>query len=248
MFYKYESKIVNYTIGNAIVLTNNYCFSFNTKASTTSFEAAFYHNLVHRHTVRTRPSKFVFSHNAMKEQLTRFLLLTVDMKKAIDRNSRDDEDLSFFLKQLDKDRKVTLGQLSRNRDAFKKQMTKRRESLSEKFKVQFSENRTVVCGDPPRFNESEAKPSWRWTGLRRASTSCVESGRSFTNKLPAIICKRHSLPVSPLLRDNSDDNPFNVIRNKDKQAVSPPRLSGECFAAQFGRPQTAATKWSNHGR
>ena len=52
------------------------------------------------------------------------------MRKAIDRNAKQDKDLFSFTKQLDKERKMVIEQLSMKKDNFKKEMIKRRESLS----------------------------------------------------------------------------------------------------------------------
>jgi len=72
----------------------------------------------------------------MKDQLERCLHPTADMKKAIDRNAKQDEDLSIILKQIDREKRVALSQLSRKQDAFKKQVLKRQQILSKQFKVQ----------------------------------------------------------------------------------------------------------------
>ena len=61
----------------------------------------------------------------MRDQLARYLHPTANMKNAIDRNAKRDEDLSAVLKQLDKEKKSTLNQLSRKQEAFKKDMIKR---------------------------------------------------------------------------------------------------------------------------
>ena len=42
----------------------------------------------------------------MRDQLARYLNPTADMKNAIDRNAKQDEDLSAVLKQLDKEKKA----------------------------------------------------------------------------------------------------------------------------------------------
>lgn len=134
----------------------------------------------------------------MKDQLPRFLLPTADMKKAIDRNSKQDKDLSHLLKQLEKEKKMALEQLTKKQDAFKKQVIKKQASLSQKFKLQFFELENVSDRDRSRPDELN-----RWIGLRRAS-SCVETRGSSISKLPAVISKTYSLPVSPLLHDRSE--------------------------------------------
>ena len=61
----------------------------------------------------------------MNDQLPKFLHPINDMKKAIDRNAQNDEDLSRVLKQLDKEKKMVIGQLSRKQDACIKEIIKR---------------------------------------------------------------------------------------------------------------------------
>ena len=51
------------------------------------------------------------------------------MKKAIQRNSKQDEYLSTLLRQLDKERRVAFNQLSQKKEAFIKETAKRRLSL-----------------------------------------------------------------------------------------------------------------------
>lgn len=69
----------------------------------------------------------------MKDQLPCYLMPTADMRKAIDRNTKQDEDLSLVLEQLDKEKKMALKQIVRRQEAFKKQILKRRESLPQKI-------------------------------------------------------------------------------------------------------------------
>ena len=48
----------------------------------------------------------------MRDQLPKFLRPTNDMRKAIDRNAKQDKDLFSFTKQLDKERKMVIEQSS----------------------------------------------------------------------------------------------------------------------------------------
>ena len=129
----------------------------------------------------------------MKDQLPRYLLPTADMKKAIDRNSRRDEDLSVLLKQLEKEKKMALNYLAIKQDAFKKQVIKRRESLPQQFRVQFFPQRAVIERDRPHPQESKRN-------LRRTA-SCGDAPGSAKLELPAVTNKRHSLPASPFPHD-----------------------------------------------
>lgn len=66
----------------------------------------------------------------MKElTLGKGLGLTRDMKKAIQRNSKQDEYLSTLVRQLDKEKRVAFNQLSEKKEAFIKETAKRRLSL-----------------------------------------------------------------------------------------------------------------------
>ena len=132
----------------------------------------------------------------MKDQLARYLLPTVDMKKAIDRNSKQDEDLSVLLKQLEREKKISLNHLAIKQDAFKKQVIKRRESLPQQFRVQFCQQRAVIGRDRPHPQESLQANRH----LRRTS-SCGDASSSSKLELPEVTNKRHSLPASPLPRD-----------------------------------------------
>ena len=135
----------------------------------------------------------------MKDKLARYLHPTADMKKAIDRNAKQDEDLSAVLKQLDKERKSALNQLSRKQEAFKKEMIKRQESLPQQFKLQFFQQRNVVGEDQPR--PAEGTQAHRL--LRRTLSCPEETSSSAIGQPPALIRKRHSLPASPSSRVQS---------------------------------------------
>ena len=132
----------------------------------------------------------------MKDQLERYLLPTVDMKKAIDRNSKQDEDLSVLLKQLEREKKIALNHLAIKQDAFKKQVIKRRESLPQQFRVQFCQQRAVIGRDRPHPQES-----LQANLLLRRTSSCGDASSSSKLELPEVTNKRHSLPASPLPRD-----------------------------------------------
>ena len=132
----------------------------------------------------------------MKDQLARYLLPTADMKKAIDRNSKQDEDLSVLLKQLEREKKIALNHLAIKQDAFKKQVIKRRESLPQQFRVQSCQQRTVIGRDRPHPQESSQA-----NRLLRRTSSCGDTSSSSKLELPEVTNKRHSLPASPLPRD-----------------------------------------------
>jgi len=93
----------------------------------------------------------------MKDQLPKFLQPTNDMKKAISRNAKTDEDLSRVLKQLDKEKKLAIEQLSRKQDLFKKEIIKRRESQSNEFKDQFFELRNASDTATPKSKRPAKK-------------------------------------------------------------------------------------------
>lgn len=137
----------------------------------------------------------------MTDQLARYLLPTADMKRAIDRNSKQDEDLSVLLKQLEKEKKMALNHLTIKQDAFKKQVIKRQESLPQQFRVQFFQQRAVIGRDRPHPQESlqANRP------LLRRTSSCGDAPGSAKFELPAVTNKRHSLPASPLPRDIRED-------------------------------------------
>lgn len=117
----------------------------------------------------------------MRDQLPKFLRPTNEMRKAIDRNAKQDKDLFSFTKQLDKEKKMVIEQLSMKKDNFKKEMIKRRESLSN-LKTRLSDD-VADTGQP--------RP------LRRAfSVGDIRSPSSIC-QLPHLINKRHSHPSSP---------------------------------------------------
>lgn len=139
----------------------------------------------------------------MKDKRTpRFLLPTTDMKKAIDRNAKKDEDLSLLLNQLDKEKKVALEQLTRRQDAFKKEIIKKHKNQGNKFNIQFFEHGNVTSTrDEPR---PETNRPCRMQGLRRAF-SFEETRASSIVELPPLINKGHSLPSSPIPHDYSEE-------------------------------------------
>ena len=137
----------------------------------------------------------------MKDQLPRYLFPTADMKKAIDKNTKQDEDLSLSLKQLDREKKMVLKQISRKQEDFKKKQLKRRESLPQKFKVQFSGHR-LAAADGVRPHHDESTQTKR---LVRRAFSLGETYSTPIERLPVVINQRHSPPVSPFLRNNSTE-------------------------------------------
>ena len=137
----------------------------------------------------------------MKETLPRFLLPTADMKKAINRNAKNDEDLSFLLKRIDKEKKVALEQVSRRQKAFKREMIMRREIQSNiNLNCQFFEHTDLtnkkdnekarldinLCNRRRKLGTAQ--------GLRIASS--FEESLAF--ELPPVRTKRYSLPASPI--------------------------------------------------
>lgn len=140
----------------------------------------------------------------MKETLPRFLLPTADMKKAINRNAKNDEDLSFLLKRIEKEKKVALEQVSRRQKAFKREMIMRREIQSNiNLNCQFFEHTDLTNkkdNEKARLDinlcNRRRKPGTA-QGLRRAS-SFEESLASSKIELPPVRTKRYSLPASPI--------------------------------------------------
>ena len=154
----------------------------------------------------------------MKDQLARYLLPTADMKKAIDRNSKQEEDLSIVLKQLEKEKKIALNHLSIKQDAFKKQIIKRRESLPQHFKVQFTEQRSVAGRD--RRHPEESLQANR---LLRRTSSCGDAPGPAKFELPAVMGKRHNLPASPLPRDIRGELTSRFTSKAGSEITSPGR-------------------------
>ena len=155
----------------------------------------------------------------MKDKLARYLHPTADMKKAIDRNAKQDEDLSAVLKQLDKEKKSALNQLSRKQEAFQKEMIKRQESLPQQFKVQFFQQRNVVGEDQPR----PAKATQGHRLLRRTLSCPEETSSSAISQLPAVIRKRYSLPASPSPSDSRGKSTSHFNFKAGSEKTSPQR-------------------------
>ena len=136
----------------------------------------------------------------MREQLPKFLRPTNDMRKAIDRNVKQDKDLFSFTKQLDKERKMVIEQLSMKKDNFKKEMIKRRESLSN-LKARLSNDVADTSQLRPGANnlaEMRLRRAFSVGDIRSPSSIC---------QLPHLINKRYSHPSSPVpvvSRDLSD--------------------------------------------
>ena len=127
----------------------------------------------------------------MKDHLPRlYFHPTADMRKAINRNAKQDEGLSLVLMQIDKEKRIALDLLSRKQDAFKKQMLKRRETLANNSRVQLFEQGNVAIRDRPRPQEMEQ------VNRVRRTLSCEETGRLSVVHKPTVICKRHSLSAS----------------------------------------------------
>lgn len=181
----------------------------------------------------------------MNDKLPKFLLPSADMKKAIDRNTRKDADLSLLLDQLDKEKKVALGQLQRRQEAFKKEIIMKNEDRCNKFKVQISEQSHVSDRDGPRLEANRR----RRMGLRRAS-SFDETQASSIVQLPPVINKRYSLPASPITR-NSDEE-ISCCFFKTGSDITPPRRTVDAFKKtlneqQRERDEAAATENQSKG-
>jgi len=88
----------------------------------------------------------------MRNQLDKHLLPTIDMKKAIERNTKHEGDLSLALKKIDIEKRLALEQLSRKQEAVKIQMFKKRKTLSKQFKVQLFEQGSLESISRPRLN------------------------------------------------------------------------------------------------
>ncbi|PFX22143.1 hypothetical protein AWC38_SpisGene13343 [Stylophora pistillata] len=71
----------------------------------------------------------------MKDQLPRYLFLTAEIRKAIDKNTKQDGDLSLVLKQLDKEKEMALKQIVRRKEDLKKQILKQRGILPQTSKA-----------------------------------------------------------------------------------------------------------------
>ena len=142
---------------------------------------------------------------------------TTDMKKAIERNIKQEEDLSLVLKQIDVEKRLALGRLSRKQDAVKKQILKRQETLSKQFKVQLFEQEAAnaEATDRPRLHEGVQKRP-----VRR-SWSYDETQHASMVHLPALRNKRHSLPASAFWR--TDDDALSL--ETGNTVISPQRIS-----------------------
>ena len=132
----------------------------------------------------------------MKDQLNRYLHPTADMKKAIERNAKQDEDLSLALKQIDREKRMAFDLLSRKQDDFKKQILKRRETLANNFRVQLFDQGNTTVRNRLRPQEMEQ------VNRVRRTMSCEETRHpSMVHKL---IRKRHSLPASAFSNRDGD--------------------------------------------
>ena len=137
----------------------------------------------------------------MKDQLPRYLMPTADMRKAIDRNTKQDEDLSLVLEQHDKEKKMALKQIVRRQEAFKKQILKRRESLPQKMSA------VQVYGNGQKTADRERPHLEELTQTKRPihRTVFLDETCSTSSEPLSVLIKRHSLPASPFPRHNSAD-------------------------------------------
>ena len=125
----------------------------------------------------------------MRDQLPEYLRPTTDMRKAVNRNTKNDEELSHVPMQLDKEKKMVIKQLSSKQDTFKREIIKRQQ---------------------PTVNEHFLEPAnlaavHRRKGLRRAfSVDNIRSSSSVGN-LPPVLNKRQSYPASPMKRRDDDE-------------------------------------------
>ena len=145
----------------------------------------------------------VFLCTDMKDQLPRYLLPTADMRKAIDRNTKQEEDLLLVLEQLDKEKKMVLKQIVRRQEDFKKQILERRESLSQKINAVQVYGNGQKNADRERPHPEELTQTKR--PIRRRTVSLDETLASSSEPL-SVRSKRHSLPASPFPRHNSADS------------------------------------------
>ena len=138
----------------------------------------------------------------MKDQLPRYLMPTADMRKAIDRNTKQDEDLSLVLEQLDKEKKMALKQIVRRQEAFKKQILKRRESLPQKISA------VQVYGNGQKTADRERPHPEELTQTKRPihRTVSLDETCSTSSEPLSVLIKRHSLPDSPFPRHSSADS------------------------------------------
>lgn len=86
--------------------------------------------------------------------------LTQDMKKAIQRNVKLDENFSVIERQLDKEKLMTLNQLSERKREFIRERAKRRLSLPN---IETTGTRSVSFGrqKAPSTDEGKDAPIWR---------------------------------------------------------------------------------------
>ena len=138
----------------------------------------------------------------MKDQLPRYLFLTAEIRKAIDKNTKQDGDLSLVLKQLDKEKEMALKQIVRRKEDLKKQILKQRGILPQTSNaIQVYGNRQKMA-DRGRPHPEELIQTTR--PLHR-TVSLDETFSTSSKPLPVRI-KGHSLPASPFPRQNSADS------------------------------------------
>ena len=153
----------------------------------------------------------------MRDQLPEYLRPTTDMRKAINRNAKNDEELSHALMQLDKEKKVVIKQLSSKQDTFKREIIKRQQ---------------------PTVNEHFLEPAnlaavHRRKGLRRAfSVDNIRSSSSVGN-LPPILNKRHSYPASPMPRRDNDEEHNHHSSCHARGEITSPRRKNATITCDF---------------
>ena len=130
-------------------------------------------------------------------QLERFLQPTTDMKKAIDRNAKEDEGLTITIRHIEKQRRLALDHLSRKQHAFMKRALKRRESLSRNFKVPFLKERQMVVGadnlSPDETSQARSLRSLSFdetnSPVSTQKTSHLKNGLSLPALPSGILCR-----------------------------------------------------------
>ncbi|KAJ7393889.1 hypothetical protein OS493_003556 [Desmophyllum pertusum] len=126
------------------------------------------------------------------------------MKKAIQRNAKQDEHLSSMVRQLDREKRVAFNQLSEKREAFVRETVKRRLSLPVVEKTQFKEISAEY-------------------GRRKASSVDEGKGVSFSLHFPNLMNsneKREQKHVSFLGAKTRRDSNSKVSESEDPSFTS----------------------------
>ena len=178
----------------------------------------------------------VFLCTDMKDQLPRYLLPTADMRKAIDRNTKQEEDLSLVLEQLDKEKKMVLKQIVRRQEDFKKQILERRESLPQKINAVQVYGNGQKNADRERPHPEELTQTKR--PIRRRTVSLDETLASSSEPL-SVRSKRHSLPASPFPRHNS----ANSIHSTSEPGAVPSLHRRKDNVSIVGKKRTSKKAW-----